>query len=120
MGPLRVEIVDHDVGHHVAENVAPADHRSRDEVSTLRRECRRHRLVSIGALERDVEASAPQLAHDEQGIVFDVLHDQRPEPPLPMDYGFLLTGAVSFRTSQYKPSWRTASLNCTKSTGLRT
>ena len=38
----------------------------------------------------------------------------------PMIYDLPVSGAVSFRMSQYKPSCRTASMNWTKSTGFRT
>ena len=36
-----------------------------------------------------------------------------------MTYRFSIAGAVAFRMSQYKLSCRTASMNWTKSTGIR-
>ena len=40
---------------------------------------------------------------------------------LNVSYDAILAGGAGWlSTSQYRPSWRTASMNCTKSTGLRT
>lgn len=91
------------VGHH--------------DVPRPARERLRQRRGGLDALGRHREAAAVQLAQHELGVGLDVLDQQDAEWPHP---GHGPTGAISLSTSQYSPIWRAASMNWTKSTGLRT
>ncbi len=64
-------------------------------------------------VQRDVVAGLVQATHDQVGIAVAIFHQQDGKRGHGCPHG------ASFSTSQYKPSWRTVSENCAKSTGLR-
>ncbi len=76
-----------------------------------------HGRRGFDPLERNLVSRPRELPDGKQSVVDGILDNQETKK---RGHGtYFPRGAASFNNNQYSPSWRTASMNCEKSTGLR-